>query len=479
VLTDSDKGKIADYQRASWHCFVRAWKLVLAYGLNSTEGEPFVWTSTLWSDFGLLCESIVAAPMNGLALRGNLYKKICVRSNSRGEDIILTEEDAIRQISKQVYGVAVIAFQTVLRIDPQWNTYLSLAHAYRKLEGNVISTIKLYFRGIHLMPRENISKDQDIVLDPIYKCLSFILKSYHLKLLSADDTLDALNQLQRLHVPLSDQIEVLDVSGEIVLTKDVALARIIVFLIAIKSLDKRRWYHKPWYRLSWIHSHILNNHDSAKEELLNLLNIRVKLKRIWKTDLELPGRHFVYFTKYVNALIDLSVKTNDIQLLWQLSKKVQTEENLISKYEIRDKVRNSLVAALLNLVPLDDRWLKQMLEIGQAPDPEVEKRFLGGFAIDPSNDLYRIVIAYDLKLKKAAEILEKILTTTYAKLYMSVYVPVIYPDSTITAPKIKETKILSKILQRAAIVGKSVMKEKSEVVVVEMSETAMECKTAN
>ena len=406
--------------------------------------------------------------MMGLALKGNVYKMMLKKQkSSRFEEISVTEEDAMALLAKQVYGVAAISLQTVLRIDPQWATYLSLAHAYRKLKKDPISTIKLFFRGIYLIPRENISKEQDIVLDPIYKCLSYILKSYHTQTLSSTDALDALDHLKKLHFPLDEQISLLQESGEIDLPEDAALGQVVLFLNAIKKLDKRKWYHKPWYRLSWIYSNLLHDDELAKEELLNLLNIKVKLKRIWKTDLELPGRHFVYFTKYVNALIDLSVNTNDIQLLWQLSKKVQTEDNLISKGEVRDRVRNSIVTALLNLVPLDETDLKQMLELGLAPDPEVEKLFLGGFAVDPVNDLYRIVIAYDLKLKKTAEILEKILTTTYAKLYMSVYTPAIYPDST-TQPvqKMKESKILSKILQRAAVVGKSVMKERSSAEIV-------------
>jgi hypothetical protein len=60
-------------------------------------------------------------------------------------------------------------------------------------------------------------------------------------------------------------------------------------LESIKRLDKKRWLHKPYYRISWIYITIFNEKETAKEEMISFLNARSKsgIRKIWKTDLEL------------------------------------------------------------------------------------------------------------------------------------------------------------------------------------------------
>jgi len=202
---------------------------------------------------------------------------------------------------------------------------------------------------------------------------------------------------------------------------------------------------------------IIKDFEKAKEEISLLLNIKTKLRRIWKTDLEANGRHFVYFTQYISFLIDMAQKTCDIPLLIILCKRLLLEENLISKIQVRNDARKALLNCIISLQDNpNEQSFKDLVESISVIDSDVEKSITKSYEANESNELFRLCIACDLKRsRKQCEVaLEKFILNVYSKLYLEALGPIQTKKSQMNSSE-KETKMAGKILQRALHLTKS------------------------
>jgi hypothetical protein len=149
--------------------------------------------------------------------------------------------------------------------------------------------------------------------------------------------------------------DVVESNTEVAVFNDPVLAQIHLVLESVKKGDKKRWHHKPIYRIAWMYSTLLHNDELAKEEMVALLNAKSKtvMRRIWKTDFELPGRHFIYFHQYLKFLIDLSSKTRDVSLLWQICKRLRGEDNIILRFQMWLDTRKILLEVIYCNVDID------------------------------------------------------------------------------------------------------------------------------
>ena len=162
------------------------------------------------------------------------------------------ESEYLAAMTKKLYGIVVLSLKNALHISPEWSYHLSLAHVYRKLGINPDTVIHLYLSGILLMPTENITKDQDLALDPVYKCISYIIKSYYNSHLSEDASMQAYKDLMKLYPALEENCEKILAAGEeqVLLPDNTVYRQGVLLLHAIKRIDKKRWYHRPYFRVS-------------------------------------------------------------------------------------------------------------------------------------------------------------------------------------------------------------------------------------
>ena len=213
---------------------------------------------------------------------------------------------------------------------------------------------------------------------------------------------------------------------------------------------------------------IIKDFEKAKEEISLLLNIRSKLRRIWKTDLEANGRHFVYFTQYISFLIDMAQKTCDIPLLVILCKRLLLEENLISKIQVRNEARKALLNCIISLQDNpNDQSFKFLVESVSVIDSDVEKSITQSYEANESNELFRLCIVCDLKRsRKQCEVaLEKFILNMYSKLYLQALGPIPVKSTQVSSEK--ETKMAGKILQRALHLTKSISPKESKITPLE------------
>jgi hypothetical protein len=186
--------------------------------------------------------------MESQALKNEMIGKI-----NEMAKLTIKEAEYVQTLTKQLYNVICMSLKEALKIEPNWSYHLSLAHVYRKQEKVAERVIFSYMKGITLMPSENITKDQELILDPIYRCTAYILKAYHRKTISEESAREAFEDLEKAYPPLaenSEKIIVGDGSTETIpLPEDKILRKGVLFLHAIKRIDKKRWYHRPYYRV--------------------------------------------------------------------------------------------------------------------------------------------------------------------------------------------------------------------------------------
>lgn len=89
----------------------------------------------------------------------------------------------------------------------------------------------------------------------------------------------------------------------------------------------------------------------AKNELLQLFNLKPQARYFiyfWRGDFEPPGKHAVYVKKYTKFLLELLVKTKDVENTKFLVKKLAKSEEFYLNF---DEIIKDSMLALLN-VPL-------------------------------------------------------------------------------------------------------------------------------
>ncbi|AGO10374.1 AaceriABL081Wp [[Ashbya] aceris (nom. inval.)] len=102
--------------------------------------------------------------------------------------------------------------------------------------------------------------------------------------------------------------------------------KIITLLRRLLALDKRKWHHRPTYRIARILFDDFNDVDGAIQEmgvLMALKSVNKNLVNIWKPEYERPGKHFVYTYQYVMFYLKLLSHKNDYISLGHAARKMR------------------------------------------------------------------------------------------------------------------------------------------------------------
>jgi tetratricopeptide (TPR) repeat protein len=470
VLNYSDKLTIQEYMKASFHSFVRAIKLCQIQELDNDY--QMVLASLLWGDFGILLQCFISAPIDGLVLKTKKEKTVAVWGKRAVDVGSMNQTEDLEEFNKvnntYLFGVMAYVLKKAIIIDEeQWAFYFRLAHCYRKLRKDPMVVVQNYAKALELLPKEFGTKDQDSSLDILYKCVSFIFKSYQQKRLSDQEALDQLEYIVGFQNAVKDLVEKTNLAR----TSDKVINQILTVLECLKKLDKRKWFHKPYYRIAKIYSDILKNDMDAKEEMILLLNGRSKqgMRRIWKTDLELHGRHFIYFHTYLKTLIKLSNECEDIHLLWMLCRRLRVQEDAIMfRFQLWLESRQFLIENIKKRLDVQN-YTKLFEQKIVAIDSEVEKVLVSGYPFvnqaERNTEIYHWALLCDLKRnrKTADPDLDAIVVNLYCKLYLKAGT---FMDSVKVGSDKDRKKLLEKVLSRSLIISKGLLSTKSETEVL-------------
>lgn len=117
-----------------------------------------------------------------------------------------------------------------------------------------------------------------------------------------------------------------EVLPETVVSNNDFLESLITALRKCLSYDKKKWQHKPRYKIARIYLDDFKDLESSKKEMDSIINLKPtvrSLSTIWKPDNERPGKHFVYNFMYINFYIEMLDYTADIYPMIYLIKKLR------------------------------------------------------------------------------------------------------------------------------------------------------------
>lgn len=108
--------------------------------------------------------------------------------------------------------------------------------------------------------------------------------------------------------------------------KKVFYDKIIKLLKFILASDKRKWHHRPRYRIARIIFEDFDNIEGALNEMSNFMSIKSthkNLVNIWKPEYERAGKHFVYTYQYVMFYLDMLQRKGDYNSIGMVCKKIR------------------------------------------------------------------------------------------------------------------------------------------------------------
>ena len=173
-------------------------------------------------------------------------------------------------------------------------------------------------------------------MEPLLKLLSFLCKALHrdqilpLVVKSSISTI-VKRCLQRWSVTgkSDDGTNLFDIP-ELSDEKLSAFTMICNYLEILKGMDKKKLYHKIYYQQSWIWFKVFKDSGKCQQVLSNLFYLKPgsKFLLVWKSPFQLPGRHYIYTSKYVDLLACILLDFGDVESLKSLARKVYKSEEL-------------------------------------------------------------------------------------------------------------------------------------------------------
>lgn len=144
-------------------------------------------------------------------------------------------------------------------------------------------------------------------------------------------------------------------------------ASALATLYKIRNGDKKRWHHRPTYKISNILHKVYKNTAQAVEEMGSLFTLRNNHKNpimIWKPDLERPGEHYKFVYEYVIYFTDLLREKKDSDSLMVLAKKIRKfQSGMINHHEAWEHLSSSAGAAIKQILGIDAKYTDIILTL--------------------------------------------------------------------------------------------------------------------
>lgn len=270
-------------------------------------------TQSVWPFFARLLFNATQCPMDMAAFFQLGERLLC------GAEGLYSREPTYVLRPNVIMKTALLAIKVAENDGADWLTYNLKGQMLHKLRSSPQEVLNTYVTAIDKIP-EKQSKDAEAVLEPHYKLVSCVYKylkagkitnveamEYLGKSLYADNSGDSPIAIDCAKQPENNE----------------AYSLCAAALVKIRGADKKKWHHRPTYRLARIYDETGGDYIKAKEELSAFFQLKTTSKtpiQIWKTEYERPGQHFEYARQYVAYFVDLLERTRDVEMFGILSK---------------------------------------------------------------------------------------------------------------------------------------------------------------
>ncbi|ODV94495.1 hypothetical protein PACTADRAFT_35294 [Pachysolen tannophilus NRRL Y-2460] len=317
-LTNNDKKQgTALLQKKSLLCYLMAISLKAETDKSKELSDQV--GAVLWSSFGKELYNAAMEPMSKLVFNVNSVPKFLKLANNTK----IYEKLSTNPITdKTILKILLSSFLMASRLSKDdWLNYYYISKIEYKLNLEPHQVLQDLIISCNLARSSNSSADPTI--EPHYRLCSLLLKYVSNDKLTVTEAINYLNQNPILKVDPADIDRTNSEQNDL---KLFAKFVIIESLKKVISYDKKNWHHKPHYKIAEIQAEILDDWDSAKETMLNLVSLKPTVKNlvtIWKPENERPGKHFVYNLQYITFFLKILSKQRDLTSLFQFAKKLR------------------------------------------------------------------------------------------------------------------------------------------------------------
>ncbi|KAK9329906.1 hypothetical protein V1520DRAFT_341951 [Lipomyces starkeyi] len=340
-LNSDYKKTIAATQRKAILCYSLATSLYLRH---DAIDPPDSILATFWTDFGFELYASTRPPIDMEAYRIDEFERHF--SGSMG---MYTKPSHSETRSSTALKMALNMFQIAInKNSKEWRNYYMEGKCLGKLKVEPKQVLVVYLQAVQNIPEKTSSGDP--ILEPHYKFLSTIYKCFQRGDLDLDTSMD---YLKRSHFYKDPEISVDDAKDFYRLLVDV--------LSRLRAADKKHWHHRPTYRIATIFDQGLHDIRRAKEELASFYALKAakSFMSIWRPEYERAGRHFVYAFKYTMYYIDLLEKTNDLESLNLMAKKLRRLTTVMIRHtDAWEHLCKAIVQVLRNISGIPEKYLE-------------------------------------------------------------------------------------------------------------------------
>ncbi|EJS43103.1 hir3p [Saccharomyces arboricola H-6] len=206
-----------------------------------------------------------------------------------------------------------------------WFSFYSLAKFFFKTDdGNNCKLVANYVIQSCQIAHES-SPAKDPIIEPHYLLVNACYKWIKKSIMTVDEAL-ALLAKDNQFFQEDDAFWVNDegLAGDY--QEKVFFGKIIRLLHHLLSVDKKKWQHRPRYRIARILFDDFGDVDGALKEMDSLISAKSankNLVNIWKPDFERPGKHFIYTYQYLVLYLDLLSVIKDFNTTGLVIKKLR------------------------------------------------------------------------------------------------------------------------------------------------------------
>lgn len=303
--------------------------------------------SLLWTLFSKELYSSCMKPMDKLCYKLSTTPKLLSSPNGFYETHF---EKPMRDF--MIQKIVLLAFRASTKFNHKdWSNFYYIANLQAKLAKKSLLAVETLLKSCELAKRYGGSSDP--IIEPHYRLCSLIYKATKKKDITVDDAIEYLkkdNDFFQYKFPEGNM-------GGTFEEQFMVFAGICIDLQKrILSHDKKKWHHKPHYRIAKIFFYDFGDIEAAKKEMMNVITLKLTNKNlvsIWKPENERPGKHFIYAFEYVNFFVLLLEKSNCLSSLCITLKKLRRMGsgmvNMLTAWENACQTTCSLVRNRLNI----------------------------------------------------------------------------------------------------------------------------------
>jgi hypothetical protein len=262
--------------------------------------------SGLWIHFAKLLYGSIGPPMKREAL-DHIQTMYFTSADGVG-----TRASSSAIDSKIVLKTALLACAlagSTAKLD--WFPQFLYAKIMKKLKKPAKEVLERVAKSINLAPSGHE------VLDPHYKIVSLTFKYSKSGEITFGEALQYLKSSPYFHGIIGPHASV----------KDQFYAEAVDFLQRLRQADKRKWHHRPTFRLAQIYEEVYLDREKSRSLMSNFCSLgRTSTKplvQIWKPEHERPGAHFEFAYRYVRYMIDLVSADKDTETLGIIARKLR------------------------------------------------------------------------------------------------------------------------------------------------------------